>query len=152
MLLVAVLAGGHVMLTGLPGLGRTLLAKTLAKVLGLSYNRIQFTPDLLPSDIIGTEVLERGSEGGRHFRFFKGPIFSNLLLADEINRSQRERRPRLLEAMHEGQSDDWGADLLAAEAVCCHRHPQQSGNRRGLANARSADRSISGFDRIALSR
>jgi MoxR-like ATPase len=102
-LLVTVMAGGHALLTGPPGLGRTLLAKTLAQVLGLTYNRIQFTPDLLPSDIIGTEVLERGSHGERRFRFFKGPIFCNLLLADEINRSPARTQAALLEAMHERQ-------------------------------------------------
>jgi MoxR-like ATPase len=102
-LLVTVLAGGHTLLTGPPGLGRTLLAKTLAQVLGLTFNRIQFTPDLLPSDIVGTEVLERGHSGERRFRFFKGPIFCNLLLADEINRSPARTQAALLEAMHERQ-------------------------------------------------
>jgi MoxR-like ATPase len=102
-LLVTVLAGGHVLLTGAPGLGRTLLAKTLAQVLGLTYNRIQFTPDLLPSDIVGAEVLERGENGQRRFRFFKGPIFCQLLLADEINRSPARTQAALLEAMHERQ-------------------------------------------------
>ena len=102
-LLVAVFSGGHVLLTGVPGLGRTLVVKTLAKVLGLSYSRIQFTPDLLPSDVIGTEVLEKDERGGRHFRFFNGPVFSNLLLADEVNRSPARTQAALLEAMHEGQ-------------------------------------------------
>lgn len=102
-LLVATLSGGHVLLTGVPGLGRTLLVKTLAKVLGLAYSRVQFTPDLLPSDIVGTEVLEKGPEGERHFRFFKGPVFCNLLLADEINRSPARTQAALLEAMHERQ-------------------------------------------------
>jgi len=102
-LLVAVFSGGHVLLTGVPGLGRTVLVKTLAKVLGLTYSRIQFTPDLLPSDIIGTEVLEKGTGGERHFRFFKGPVFTNLLLADEINRSPARTQAALLEAMHERQ-------------------------------------------------
>jgi MoxR-like ATPase len=101
-LLVSVLAGGHVLLTGMPGLGRTLLVKTLATVLGLSYNRIQFTPDLLPSDILGAEVLE-SVHNGRHFRFFKGPVFCNLLLADEVNRSPARTQAALLEAMHERQ-------------------------------------------------
>jgi MoxR-like ATPase len=102
-LLVAILAGGHVLLTGVPGLGRTLLVKTLAQVLGLSYRRVQFTPDLLPSDIVGAEVLERGGEGERRFRFFPGPIFCNLLLADEVNRSPARTQAALLEAMHERQ-------------------------------------------------
>jgi MoxR-like ATPase len=103
-LLVAILAGGNVLLTGVPGLGRTLLVKTLATVLGLTYNRVQFTPDLLPSDIIGTEVLEKMADGSRRFRFFKGPVFCNLLLADEINRSPARTQAALLEAMHERQA------------------------------------------------
>lgn len=103
-LLVAVFAGGHVLLTGLPGLGRTLLVQTLAKVLGLEYRRIQFTPDLLPTDIIGTEVLEHDhATGMRSFRFFKGPIFANLVLVDEINRSPTRTQAALLEVMQERQ-------------------------------------------------
>jgi MoxR-like ATPase len=102
-LLVAVFSGGHVLLTGVPGLGRTLIVKTLAKVLGLSDNRVQFTPDLLPSDVLGSEFLEKSMEGGRKFRFLKGPIFCNLLLADEINRSPARTQSALLEAMVERQ-------------------------------------------------
>jgi MoxR-like ATPase len=103
-LLVAVFAGGHVLLTGMPGLGRTLLVKTLAEVLGLEYRRLQFTPDLLPSDILGTEVLEHHrASGERGFRFFRGPVFTNLLLADEINRSPTRTQSALLEAMQENQ-------------------------------------------------
>jgi MoxR-like ATPase len=103
-LLAAVFAGGHVLLKGMPGLGRTLLVKTLAEVLGLEYRRIQFTPDLLPTDIIGAEVLESNSATGeRHFHFFKGPVFANLLLADEINRSPTRTQNALLEVMQERQ-------------------------------------------------
>ena len=103
-LLAAIFAGGHVLLRGLPGLGRTLLVKTLARVLGLEYRRIQFTPDLLPTDIIGTEVLESNvTTGERHFRFFKGPVFANLVLADEINRSPTRTQNTLLEVMQERQ-------------------------------------------------
>jgi MoxR-like ATPase len=103
-LLAAIFAGGHVLLKGMPGLGRTLLVKTLAEVLGLEYRRIQFTPDLLPTDIIGAEVLESNvTTGERHFRFFKGPVFANLLLADEINRSPTRTQNALLEVMQERQ-------------------------------------------------
>jgi MoxR-like ATPase len=103
-LLAAVFAGGHVLLRGMPGLGRTLLVKTLAQVLGLEYRRIQFTPDLLPTDIIGTEVLESNSATGeRQFRFFPGPVFANLVLADEINRSPTRTQNTLLEVMQERQ-------------------------------------------------
>jgi len=103
-LLVAVLAGGHVLLTGMPGLGRTLLVKTLAEVLGLEYRRIQFTPDLLPTDIIGAEILEHSQlTGERSFRFFKGPVFANMLLVDEINRSPSRTQSAMLEVMQERQ-------------------------------------------------
>lgn len=103
-LLVAMFAGGHVLLTGLPGLGRTLLVKTLAEVLGLDYRRLQFTPDLLPSDIVGAEVLEHDKAAGtRNFRFFKGPVFANLVLVDEINRSPTRTQSALLEVMQERQ-------------------------------------------------
>ena len=102
--LVSVLAGGHVLLTGMPGMGRTLLVKTLAIVLGLDYRRLQFTPDLLPTDIVGTEVLEHSAATGeRRFRFFKGPVFSNMLLVDEINRSPTRTQSALLEVMQERQ-------------------------------------------------
>src|SRR5262245_9735491 len=103
-LLVALFADGHVMLSGVPGLGRTLLVKSLAKVLGLSSSRIQFTPDLLPTDITGTEVLQESSDRRtRSFRFFKGPIFANLVLADEINRSPPRTQAALHEVMQERQ-------------------------------------------------
>lgn len=102
-LLIAVFSGGHVLLTGVPGLGRTLLVKSLASVLGLTHNRIQFTSDLLPTDITGSEVLERTPDHERRFRFFKGPVFCHLLLADEINRSSARTQAALLEAMHECQ-------------------------------------------------
>lgn len=103
-LLVSVLSGGHVLLTGMPGLGRTLIVKTLAVVLGLEYRRLQFTPDLLPTDIVGTEVLEHNAATGqRQFRFFKGPVFCNMLLVDEINRSPTRTQSALLEVMQERQ-------------------------------------------------
>lgn len=102
-LLVAVFGGGHVLLTGMPGLGRTLLVKTLSEALGLDYRRIQFTPDLLPTDIVGAEVLEKTASGDRRFHFFKGPVFANLVLADEINRSPARTQSALLELMQERQ-------------------------------------------------
>ena len=85
---MAILAGGHCLLVGVPGLAKTLLVNTVARALGLSFNRIQFTPDLMPSDITGTEVIDDDKPSGkRSFRFFKGPIFGNIILADEINRT-----------------------------------------------------------------
>ena len=104
--LVTVLAGGHGLLIGVPGLAKTLLVETLGKVLGLDAKRIQFTPDLMPSDIIGAEVLEEaqgagGTGGRRSFRFIKGPIFAQLLMADEINRASPKTQSALLQAMQE---------------------------------------------------
>ncbi len=100
-LLVALLAGGHVLLVGVPGLAKTLLVKTLSDSLSLSFGRIQFTPDLMPSDITGTDILEQGEGQGRQFRFLKGPLFCNLLLADEINRTPPKTQAALLQAMQE---------------------------------------------------
>lgn len=100
-LVVAVLAGGHVLLEGLPGLGKTLLVKSIAHCLGLEFSRIQFTPDLMPADVTGTRIVEdHGTE--RRFRFQEGPLFANLVLADEINRTTPKTQSALLEAMQEG--------------------------------------------------
>ncbi len=101
-LLIAIFCRGHALLVGVPGLAKTLLVSTLGSVLNLSFKRVQFTPDLMPSDITGTEVLEEDhSTGKRVFRFVKGPIFANLLLADEINRTPPKTQAALLEAMQE---------------------------------------------------
>ena len=99
--LVTILSGGHALLIGVPGLAKTLLVETLGKVLGLDAKRIQFTPDLMPSDIIGSEVLEDSAGGRRSFRFVKGPIFAQLLMADEINRASPKTQSALLQAMQE---------------------------------------------------
>lgn len=99
--LIALLAGGHVLLEGVPGLGKTLLVRTLSQALHLSFNRIQFTPDLMPADILGTNIVMEVPGGGREFRFQKGPIFAHLLLADEINRATPKTQSALLEAMQE---------------------------------------------------
>lgn len=101
-LVIAILSGGHALLTGVPGLGKTKLVKSIAKLFSLSFKRIQFTPDLMPSDIFGTEVMEEDSaSGARMFRFIKGPVFANLVLADEINRTPPKTQAALLEAMGE---------------------------------------------------
>ncbi|MEJ5081810.1 MULTISPECIES: AAA family ATPase [unclassified Ochrobactrum] len=99
--LVAILAGGHALLVGVPGLAKTKLVETLGTVLGLSGQRIQFTPDLMPSDIIGSEVMEQDADGRRSFRYLKGPIFTQLLMADEINRASPRTQSALLQAMQE---------------------------------------------------
>ncbi len=107
--LVALLANGHLLLEGLPGLGKTMLVRTLASVLQLDFNRVQFTPDLMPADIIGTDILEVTQAGERRFRFHQGPVFTNLLLADEINRATPKTQSALLEAMQERQVSAGGA-------------------------------------------
>ncbi len=99
--LVTILAGGHGLLVGVPGLAKTKLVETLGTVLGLDARRIQFTPDLMPSDILGAEVMEQGADGSRSFRFIPGPVFSQLLMADEINRASPRTQSALLQAMQE---------------------------------------------------
>src|SRR3954467_15395650 len=99
--LITVLCGGHALLIGLPGLAKTKLVETMGIVLGLDARRIQFTPDLMPSDIVGSEVLEEGVGGKRSFRFIAGPIFAQLLMADEINRASPRTQSALLQAMQE---------------------------------------------------
>jgi MoxR-like ATPase len=99
--LIAMLCGGHGLLVGLPGLGKTLLVDTLSTVMGLNSSRIQFTPDLMPADILGSEVLETAADGTRAFRFLQGPIFCQLLMADEINRASPRTQSALLQAMQE---------------------------------------------------
>ena len=101
-LLIALLASGHCLLVGVPGLAKTLLISTLSRVLDLKFNRIQFTPDLMPSDITGTEIIEEDhTSGKREFRFVKGPVFANIILADEINRTPPKTQAALLQAMQE---------------------------------------------------
>ena len=99
--LVTLLAGGHLLLIGVPGLGKTRLVETLGKVFGLDEKRVQFTPDLMPADILGSEVLEESVKGRRSFRFIKGPVFCQLLMADEINRASPRTQSALLQAMQE---------------------------------------------------
>jgi MoxR-like ATPase len=99
--LVALLAGGHVLLEGVPGLGKTLLVKTVAQTLALRFARIQFTPDLMPADIVGTTVVMQDAQGRRYFEFQRGPVFTQVLLADEINRATPKTQSALLEAMQE---------------------------------------------------
>jgi len=99
--LITLLAGGHTLLVGVPGLAKTRLVETLGVVLGLEERRVQFTPDLMPADILGSEVLDESETGRRHFRFIKGPVFSQLLMADEINRASPRTQSALLQAMQE---------------------------------------------------
>ncbi|MBM3488911.1 MAG: MoxR family ATPase [Alphaproteobacteria bacterium] len=110
--LITLLAGGHALLVGVPGLAKTRLVETLGIVLGLDVKRVQFTPDLMPADIVGSEVLEEGDDGRRHFRFIKGPVFAQLLMADEINRASPRTQSALLQAMQE-----------KAVSIAGQRHP-----------------------------
>ena len=103
-ILIAILCKGHILLEGVPGLGKTLIIKTISNVLNLNFNRIQFTPDLMPSDITGSEIITQDNKtGDRSFKFVKGPIFSNIILADEINRTPPKTQAALLEAMQENK-------------------------------------------------
>lgn len=99
--LICLFAGGHALLEGVPGLGKTLLVRTMSQALDLQFSRIQFTPDLMPADIIGTNVIDQAESGRRQFRFEKGPVFANVVLADEINRATPKTQSALLEAMQE---------------------------------------------------
>ncbi len=99
--LMCIISGGHALLEGVPGLGKTMLIRTLSDVLDLKFSRIQFTPDLMPADIVGTNIMEESEDGRRYFRFEAGPIFANLVLADEINRATPKTQSALLEAMQE---------------------------------------------------
>ncbi len=111
--LIALFAGGHCLITGVPGLAKTLLIKSLGEILDLSYKRIQFTPDLMPADITGTDILEEDiSTGKRSIKFVKGPIFANIILADEINRTPPKTQAALLEAMQEYQVTTGGVRLF----------------------------------------
>jgi MoxR-like ATPase len=100
-LFICLLCGGHALIEGVPGLGKTLIARSLSKIMDLKYSRIQFTPDLMPADILGTNIVKEDGEGGRYFEFYKGPIFGQLILADEINRASPKTQSALLEAMQE---------------------------------------------------
>ena len=112
--LIAFFAGGHVLLEGVPGLGKTLLVRTVSQALGLSFRRIQFTPDLMPSDITGSQILTEKS-GGADFEFRRGPIFANIVLADEINRATPKTQSAVLEAMEEHQVTSFGETHRLAE-------------------------------------
>lgn len=123
--LITILSGGHALLVGLPGLAKTKLVETLGTVLGLDESRIQFTPDLMPSDILGSEILHQDADGKRSFQFLKGPIFAQLLMADEINRASPRTQAALLQAMQEYHVTIAGAryDLPAPFHVLATQNP-----------------------------
>jgi len=109
-LFICLLCGGHALIEGVPGLGKTLIVKTLSQVLSLKYSRIQFTPDLMPADILGTNIINEDEKGNRYFDFYKGPIFGQIVLADEINRATPKSQSALLEAMQEEKVTVFGTE------------------------------------------
>jgi MoxR-like ATPase len=109
-LFICLLCGGHALIEGVPGLGKTLIVKSLSRILDLHYSRIQFTPDLMPADILGTNIVKEDREGNRYFEFYKGPIFGQLILADEINRASPKTQSALLEAMQEERVTVFGRE------------------------------------------
>jgi MoxR-like ATPase len=124
-LFICLLCGGHALIEGVPGLGKTLLVRSLSKILDLKYSRIQFTPDLMPADILGTNIVKEDGRGGRYFEFYKGPIFGQLILADEINRASPKTQSALLEAMQEGKITVFGSqyDLEPPFMVLATQNP-----------------------------
>ena len=150
--LVTLLAGGHGLLVGVPGLAKTKLVETLGTVLGLDARRVQFTPDLMPADILGSEILEESVDHKRSFKFMKGPIFAQLLMADEINRASPRTQSALLQAMQEYHVSVAGEryDLPAPFHVLATQNPlEQEGH---LPAARGATRSVPDAGRRHLSR
>ena len=113
--LISIFSKGHCLLVGVPGLAKTLLVNTISDALGLTFNRIQFTPDLMPSDIIGSEILDED----RNFKFIKGPLFANIILADEINRTPPKTQAALLEAMQERQITTAGKKYVLETPFFC---------------------------------
>ena len=115
--LICLLSGGHALLEGVPGLGKTLLVRTLSRVLDLNFNRVQFTPDLMPADITGTNILMEDDSGRKIFQFQPGPVFANIVLADEINRATPKTQSAMLEAMQEHPVTVSGKHVPAGRAV-----------------------------------
>ena len=111
-LYICLLCGGHALIEGVPGLGKTLIVRSLSKILDLKYSRIQFTPDLMPADILGTNIVKEDDKGNRHFEFYRGPIFGQLILADEINRASPKTQSALLEAMQEEKVTVFGKQYI----------------------------------------
>ena len=129
--LTCLFVGGHALLEGVPGLGKTLLVRTLADALSLDFNRIQFTPDLMPADIIGTNIVMEAPDGRRVFEFQRGPIFSQIVLADEINRATPKTQSALLEAMQEHSVTVGGHDPHGSRSRSSSWRRRTRSSRRG---------------------
>ena len=142
-ILIALFVGGHCLITGLPGTAKTLMVRTISQTLGLVFKRIQFTPDLMPSDITGTDIIEEDpTTGHRRWTFVPGPIFGNILLADEINRTPPKTQSALLEAMQELSCTVRGNHYKLPRAVLRAGHAEPHRARRHLSAARSAARPL----------
>lgn len=142
-LIISLFSRGHCLLIGVPGLAKTLLVSTLSRVLNLKFNRIQFTPDLMPSDITGTEILEEDrSTGKKIFRFVRGPVFANIVLADEINRTPPKTQAALLQAMQEHEVSAGGATYPLDEPFLCWQ-PRIRLNRRELIRCQKPNWTVS---------
>ena len=138
--LTCLLAGGHALLEGIPGLGKTLLVRTIGEALELSFSRVQFTPDLMPADITGTSILRDTAEGVRALEFQPGPLFANLVLADEVNRATPKTQSALLEAMQERRVTSGADDAHAARSVPGARDPEPARDGGHLSAAGGAAR------------
>ncbi len=140
--LTCLFVGGHCLLEGVPGLGKTLLVRTLAKALDLDFSRIQFTPDLMPADILGTNMVMESPDGKRFFEFQKGPIFTQICLADEINRATPKTQSAMLETMQEGIRHRRRQAPPAQEAVLRAGHAEPDRAGRNVSAARGAARPV----------
>ena len=138
----ALFLGGHVLLEGVPGLGKTLLVRSLAESLDLTFSRIQFTPDLMPADILGTSIIIESAPGQKSFRFQRGPVFTHILLADEINRATPKTQSALLEAMQERSVTVGGERNILEEPFYRAGHSESHRDGRHLSVARGAAGSI----------
>ncbi len=138
-LLIGLLTGGHILLEGVPGLAKTLAVRTLAEIIDATFSRIQFTPDLLPADVIGTMIFDQKTQ---EFRVRKGPLFANIILADEINRAPAKVQSALLEAMQEKQVTIGGTTYAPRGAVPGARHPESDRERGHLSAARGPARPV----------
>ena len=150
-LAICLFARGHALLMGVPGLAKTLLISRLAETMSLSFNRIQFTPDLMPMDITGTDILQELPGGKREFQFAKGPVFANIVLADEINRAPSKTQAAMLEAMQEHRVTVAGRTYTSGRAVFRARHAKPHRTGRHLSAARGAVGPVHVHDRGGLS-